>query len=290
MKKLDVGNKTNRLINSSVSCELDPHKAELFIDSNKVETALLSIDIDFFCRELSEWDFGHDENPLFASDAVWNTRYQMYPLHKETDLKHADFNPSLIINKLKELGFVFTNKTIIGADASHKKAYDFFKNFESKTLFNIDAHHDCGYGKKNNEPLNCGNWVKHLINDNNIKSIQLYPKWRHQTDPEVTGKDDCIKLYYNQLKPFKKPIKIEAVFIAQSPSWIPPHFDKHFMQISNALLIECKQMMFSNTATYCKRKGLSKKQAEQCYNTYQRMFNDLRNGLKEPQINKEVRG
>ena len=117
---------------------------------------LLSIDLDFFCREKVEWDWGHNEQPIYMGTTIWMIRYVSFDLYTETDIEtYADCHPAKFIYALEQKGFKITPNTLVGVGWSHKEAYDFFKGCKSKTIYNFDAHHDCGYGPK--KELDYGN-------------------------------------------------------------------------------------------------------------------------------------
>src|SRR4051812_39722521 len=66
---------------------------------------LLSIDFDFFVRELPEFDWGHSET-MFFLDAIWPIRYatSVFDVEREVDPDvHADFKPEDLGVKLAAL-------------------------------------------------------------------------------------------------------------------------------------------------------------------------------------------
>lgn len=214
----------------------------------------LSIDIDFFFRELYEWDFGHGEdNGIFSSEVIWDYRYSVFDLLKESNVeKYADCLPADLFLNMIEKGFEFKN-VFIGAGYSHKNAYDFFKPFDFDTIINLDAHHDCLAGEK----LHCGNWVLKLLQYNpKILYHWVYPKFLNATFGIKAPGEVFEKLPFKDLG--RRAGQVVAIYIAQSPAWTPPHFDPYFF-----LLIEIAKMFSGRKEffdyKFVKRSSYSKK-------------------------------
>ena len=205
----------------------------------------ISIDLDFFHRELQSWDWGHAEGDIFAN-SVWLARYCALDLYKETDiLTYADILPTKFLSKLKRLGYIFNHNTKIGYDVSHRYAYNFFREYPAEVLYNFDAHHDFGYACDypyadiDNTQISCGNWVrclhtKHLID----RYYHIAPKHAHKCQfIEFNG---ATTVNWETFLRFgiHCPSEINAIFFAQSPEWVAPHFDSYFKKI----IAQCKIM------------------------------------------------
>jgi hypothetical protein len=233
---------------------------------------LVTVDLDFFCREKAEWDWGHSEDNAIFSETAWISRYLQVDLYKETDLEHADFIPADFCNKLVEKGFVLNNKTKILTGLSHKDAYNFFKNNKSCELYNFDAHHDSGYDLINDyKKVDCENWVWFLKRNNPyLKYTWIIPKW---FEWEGYNKPDfsCNKISFRELE-LNKPKIIDRLYIAQSPVWVPPHFDKYFIDLVNSL----KKYQSDINLNYLRRVIISENKAR-------KMFDDNRKIMKKLQ-------
>lgn len=189
---------------------------------------LISVDLDFFVREDPRWDFGHHESDVFVGLPVWATRYACLDLYRETDPKRwADVLPQAFFAELQRV-FRFTPTTVIGWGASHRHAYEFFRGTygRSRYVLNFDAHHDRGYGATRarvlREPVTCENWVAHLEADTKLRVTHVLPKWAasehaHVTWDQVAHNDTAVL--------FDRDAEVEAVYLAQSPAWVPPHHD-----------------------------------------------------------------
>lgn len=96
---------------------------------------------------------------------------------------------------------------------------------EKVNIYNIDHHHDCGYGEKTKtrEELNCGNWVYDIARHNflntytwikNVNSSQEKEKYEglinHQFD-----------LVNYELKNLPKP---DLLILCLSEPWTPPEY------------------------------------------------------------------
>ena len=230
---------------------------------------LVSIDLDFFCREKLEWDWGHSEDP------EGSTLFSITVYYNETDpYIYADCLPSEFCDKLQIKGFVFNSKTKILASSSHKDAYLFFKNMKSKEIYNFDAHHDCGYAKyklSNIFELDCENWAYNLNKNKNKSIITVYPKWRNINDEEgPCCKTKIIKFSDLELNNKKE---VEAVFISQSPAWVPSHFDNYFLDLVNIICKKCKKKI---NFSYIKRKIIDEKEARKMFNDNSVMIKNLK--------------
>jgi len=236
------------------------------ISMNKIA---LSIDTDFFFRELPIWDFSHnEENILLMNNVIWNIRYGGIDFLTESSLDYADCHPNKLFNKLFNKGFNF-NLSSVGSGWSHSGAYSFFKSFEFNTLINIDAHHDCFSGKE----LHCGNWVLKLLEEkSDIKYHWVYPKFLKNTFG-ISAPKSVHKVSFSKID--KLAGEVVAIYIAQSPAWIPPHFDKYFLNMVRSIKLFTD---YNKTIDdkYIKRKIFSSKQIKKVYAQYQSEFNRLK--------------
>lgn len=193
----------------------------------------LTIDLDFFCREMPIWDWGHSELPdrVGIDDVIWMTRYSFpyFDLVAETDIKtHADCFPSQILYKLQEAGYNMNRKTRLGIGWSHSLAYDFFKDMEFDMLLNVDAHHDVFESSQ----LNCGSWIGKLHDLKPFDYKWVYPKWLESDTIRAIRKK---KKFNFDIIGLEKALKLRGdvvgIYIAQSPSWVPPHLNHHIDQL-----------------------------------------------------------
>jgi hypothetical protein len=227
-----------------------------------VKTVDLSIDFDFFVRELLEWDWGHGETAgHFYATALWNIRYSgnSFDIYDETDpAKHADVEPnahfiSALTDKGLSLGLYRDKKRKIGVAESHKEAFEFFTNKSAPAdyVVNIDAHHDVYTTTEN--PLDCGNWLSHLHQKwPETKIVQVYPKWqslRSQMDAVAAKGGDTtisgVPLRIARWADFKFPegAILRNVFICRSGAWTPPHLDQMFFRFCRVFgLLSTRQM------------------------------------------------
>jgi len=201
----------------------------------------ISIDMDFFCREESVWDWGHSEDKAIFLKEIWAIRGQTEDLKGMTDPKvYADFLPKYMPMQLIRKGFKFNKNTKLGVSYTHKDAKEFFEGLKAEQIFNFDAHHDCGYIQADVQrgKLDCGNWGWYLFNKGkNIKVI--YPKWRNVEEDANLAIRDFDGCKFGELE--KQKYTIEGIFIAQSPAWVPPYFDKMMVEMINTIQILCRK-------------------------------------------------
>jgi hypothetical protein len=254
------------------------------------EKVIISIDFDFFVREDLLWDFGHREEPLFI-DQVWNlARYPYIDLYEETDMiTHADCLPIAFPYELSKRGFHFSRKTRIGVGWSHKFAYNFFRNAQSKTLFHFDAHHDCYTESGDANGITCGNWLIKLQDVKPLETIiWVIPKWADNgyTEAKASMNDrrakDLKKLRFPEIS--NLPREVEAVYLAQSPAWVPPHHDEMFHFLRFSLCNFCKKKYIDVDDQFVQRKAPSKEEAKQMFLEYQEQktrFSSIREDLRQ---------
>ena len=232
---------------------------------------LLSIDMDWFYRELPEWDWGHSESPVFLSEPIWLSRYQMLDVYSECDpMRHADIPPMFFVNALQKKGFKLTKKTRIGGSWSHSDAYEFFKDSGAKVLFNFDAHHDLF----SEDELDCGNWLYHLQRDDKLAEVVwVVPKWSEGLGWYGSPAGPIEVKHWEDLR--DEEFEVEAVFIAQSPAWSPPHFDEEFGKLIGAFMAHAKKKKLDYPGKYALRPYPTKREAEHMLESWKELRKKL---------------
>lgn len=219
---------------------------------------LVSVDFDYFVRELPKWDWGHgDENggqaDVYAYKA-WYVRYitSKIDIIKETDPKtHADFEPIRLLSKFRELGLKFNDKTRLMIADSHADVYYFFKEMQSNVMIHIDAHHDM-YDDR--DEITCENWLANLTKiKENMEIYHVVPKWEKEWYPSAKSKEEVLKkissaikneikqratirhVFFEGLSKFNDVV--EGIFFCRSGSWTPPHLDQEFIDMVKVFVI-----------------------------------------------------
>jgi len=219
---------------------------------------LVSVDFDYFVRELPIWDWGHqDENGKNAeiyTNVIWNVRYttSRIDIIKETDLKkYADFEPLYLLSKFRKLGLKFNNTTRMMIAESHAQAYQFFKEMQSNVMIHIDAHHDM---YDDNDEITCGNWLANLTKvKQGMEIYHVVPKWEQEWYSGIKTKDEMFKkissaigneikqravikhLFFEDLPKFNDVV--EGIFFCRSGSWTPPHLDQDFIDMLKVFVV-----------------------------------------------------
>lgn len=211
----------------------------------------ISIDFDYFVRELPKWDLGHREEQVFIGPA-WAARYGSIDLHRETNpLVHADAAPHKFDEELNKHGLRFYHTRNVGIAESHKEASPFLlahsKRVPADMLINFDAHHDCyaDYKRPHNpkeHDLSCENWLQLYMDARpTTRVVWVKPKWNTPLNSE--GQINRTKL--GRSRPSKEGRRIDEVtllrdlnvqfgtvrnvFLCRSGAWVPPHLDPMFM-------------------------------------------------------------
>ena len=247
------------------------------------EKVVISIDTDFFCRELPEWDFGHSEKSgLFATDIIWNTRYSYLPLHKEMNIKFADCTPKGLFERFKAVGLKIDKNTLIAAGWSHSFAYEVFRHFNFDWLYNFDAHHDCWDAGKE---VDCANWVTKLgaykrkqKPPSRLQYAWMFPKW---LDTSLFGELPDEGIYPVSLPSFEKldflkNKEVVAIYIAQSPAWVAPHCDIIFHELVKEAQIATGKKAVDSDYSFVSRRGMTEVEARQALIMHKREMAKLK--------------
>ena len=150
---------------------------------------VLSIDFDWIMEPTIEAynNLAHGHDPHGYAE-IW----------KIIQNKMPGFEPECDLNKFTDLFFFLKSlaknisKENIKIAFNHEEIYDFVKDCEELTIYNIDHHHDMGYSKPSErqednqsllEELGCGNWVSYLRKNNNLNQYcwvgnynSIYPR------------------------------------------------------------------------------------------------------------------
>lgn len=206
------------------------------------ETALnvLSIDWDYF-QSVSEktvrecYPDGIDQNTQM-SEIIWGAKYASFPeISDITVLEQEIKNIKTLLKNQKP------NTPVMIAN-SHVHIYDFIQQHRDQkkiNLTNIDMHHDI---INDNEDMDCGNWIHHLIKNKCIQSpIAASFKWIHnpisfsmcgfgENDPDEFQKTIEKIDGGTEIKPIMDQ-QYNMIFLARSDIWSPPHLDFEFQKL-----------------------------------------------------------
>lgn len=191
---------------------------------------VLSIDFDFF-QNVSEdvilncYPDGIDL-PTAITMPTWASHYANPEVEKQLLTVTPRTNE---INTLKDIiNSNCSKETSFMAANSHVHVYEFIKNLvkenqpEKLNIVNIDMHHDCF---NDNEKVDCGNWISHIVKNFDNCSIQWIAN-PISKDAYGLGKKefDFIKTDFKSIE----KMKFDAVFLCRSDTWLPPHLDNYF--------------------------------------------------------------
>lgn len=231
----------------------------------------LSLDWDFFCREESEWDFGHSESEKLMGVflvSLWHPRYASltHDLKEGTNMrKWADLMPGMLPKALHDRKFHFVPKrdrkefgfsTHIAFAESHKHAFSVFAASLRPADFvvNIDAHHDLFSEVPHEGALNCGNWGTALYDrwhPRGTQFIQVYPSWKFSPECHAPGAREGLPLGFPEAPPvggrevkafswrkwrgMEEDVYIRNIYFCRSGVWTPPHHDEEFFGLARIL-------------------------------------------------------
>lgn len=166
---------------------------------------------------------------LFYNHLVPSSKWQDLNCYEVTNAFHADYGIYFkltsylcsLIKKLKAEQIVFVTK--------HEQVIDFIDKDTKYNIINIDSHHDLGYGEnaKKDHELNCANWVKHMMNNDQCFSYM----WLRGPDSDTKGGEDftdithlCTDIVLNMDTNLDILPTPDLLCIVISPEWVPPKF------------------------------------------------------------------
>jgi hypothetical protein len=175
---------------------------------------ILSIDFDYFFPDSSWFDWGHNENMLFL-ETIWSIRAA--DIHLKTKQSAIDYYVPTIPTDFWSL---IKNKPNLFIAESHTRICQLLNT--KNIIYNLDAHHDCGYNY--NKSVDCGNWASHALTINSKVHI-IYPTWR-KTSPEHKSLSQPTSISYK----LPKPQNYDVVFVCRSGCWVPTWCDTEFQK------------------------------------------------------------
>ena len=184
------------------------------------EINILSVDFDWIMEPCI--DFYNDRaTQLVPLDDLLKSSPNVYlkPSYEKfvTLITYAT-NIARTLPSAKNVYFGINHQEIIPAIENIWNLKD--KNYN---IYNIDHHHDCGYGAStlqdiNNQGLSCGNWIAYCKNlkkytwINNKNSYTEMPDEMFQKLQQYTISNDINIINY---------IDFDYIFVCASPGWVP---------------------------------------------------------------------
>lgn len=203
---------------------------------------VLSIDFDYFQQVTEEqvsslYPDGID-NPTELSELIWGDHYASH----EEELKAIGIMQDELDSLEKLLLEQDTSCSVMIAN-SHRHIYDFIlenRDDEKIGLVNIDMHHDM---MNDNPNLDCGNWIKHLLNEETERGNKVNLAWianpisleTYGLEKIFGGEDKRFRgLVQNSIESIKDE-SFDIIFLCRSDTWTPPHLDKYFTEICDLM-------------------------------------------------------
>ena len=196
---------------------------------------ILSIDFDYFQNVDADtvtscYPDGIDL-PSVVSEITWASHYSV--AYTNERLNKVGIREDEL-NMLYSILDIQRSDIPVMVSYTHRHIYDFVNeltdyDFSTRiSMTNLDMHHDMF---NDNEEVDCGNWVIHLMN--------TYPKYFHKwiANPISKeaygfneGENEFDELVSTSLKDIKGE-KYDAIFICRSDNWLPPHLDNKFDEL-----------------------------------------------------------
>ena len=192
---------------------------------------LLTVDWDYFFPNPMEsgesdpyylYDWGHREAPFFVGPLLWNIRAGAF----------AERGLPLPGTSGEELNFwshfEFAPKAKLFVSDSHACAGTPEVASGATEIWNLDAHHDFGYGPvQPGGQFDCGDWLRMVEMLTAARVRVRYPRWKPKAlavDRAPAGLD--AKLF----DPAEKMPVFDRLHICRSGAWSPTWLDEQFVQ------------------------------------------------------------
>lgn len=195
---------------------------------------ILSIDFDYFIDASSgERDIyfpkGSDEILKDKLKFMWEERYLKYPKLKEVGVIHEYY---FLKNYLSNLDI---HKDYLFKSDNHKNIIKTIKNLPNNLqlrIVNIDFHHDYYHYYSGGDDLNCGNWLRRLIEERPDTLV----KWIRREDSQIYSLDGEFPFEHTSDIESILDEKFDYVFMCRSPEWSPPHLSNKFEELAHSVL------------------------------------------------------
>ena len=176
-----------------------------------------------------------------ASVAEWEYCYAKDRLDRN-ELSEVRINSSEL-RMLRKILFNQDTSIPVMIANSHRHIYNFVRSNvadnEPLDIINVDMHHDM---INHNEALDCGNWVTHLGKIRKAAGEKMGFKWiANPISLDVYGftneeiRNELKNIVRNSLSAIKDE-QFDAIFLCRSDMWTPPHLDKHFAKLCDAIM------------------------------------------------------
>lgn len=166
---------------------------------------------------------------LFYNHLVPQSKWEDLNTYEIANSLHADYGiyfklTSYLCNLLKKL-----KSDQIVFVTGHDQVLNFIDKNEKYNIINIDHHHDLGYGNNAQKgyELNCANWVKHMMDNNQCSSYM----WFRNQDSDLMGGVDqtdvtslCTDILLTMDTNLDGLATPDLLCIVTSPQWVPPKF------------------------------------------------------------------
>ncbi len=209
---------------------------------------VMSIDFDFWLEmpEFENLDWAFREAPIFI-DMMWAIRASNAlaagkDLRKICRMPDDEPRPREFAELLDEHK-ISRGRSKVAISESHIMAYKWFEELDDMHIIHIDAHHDLGYRDRSDDKVDCGNWLRFLINEGKVSKLtMIYPKWRQRQLDEWKLAEaeirESIKIpldVHYGLEHLPRDITIKKILLARSGAWVPPWLDRDFMSLALSL-------------------------------------------------------
>lgn len=203
---------------------------------------VLSIDFDYFQKvtkdQVQEYYPDGIDGSTEMSEIVWGSHYASFGEKiREIDIMEEELDrlEQTLLSQNPDCPVMIAN--------SHKHIYDFIlenKNDEKIGLVNIDMHHDI---INDNPNLDCGNWIKHLLNEETERGNKVNLAWianpislsTYGLEDTFGGGDERFRgLVQNSVESIKDE-SFDIIFLCRSDIWTPPHLDKYFTELCSLI-------------------------------------------------------
>lgn len=196
--------------------------------------SILSIDFDYFIAATAQerelyFPPGADEIAGDKLQSMWEERYRLFPQLRGIGVT-AQFFAMKNFLALSRVGRdrLFTSDT----HKSIKRLIDAVPKRQPVSIVNIDFHHDYYHFFRGGNYLNCGNWLRRVLEERPETRV----KWIRREDSQIHSLEGEV--------PFEHTTELQSifhryydlVFICRSPEWSPPHLSSRYQELVSSVL------------------------------------------------------
>lgn len=195
---------------------------------------ILSIDFDYFIdasnleREIY-FPRGGDEIPSEQLKTIWQMKHAQYSQLPKIGVIEQFYTMKnyLMLLEIKKDNFYNSD-----SHKNIKKLIDTIPKSSQLSIVNVDFHHDYYHYYSGGQYLNCGNWLRRVVEERPNTLV----KWIRREDSQIYSLEGEFPFQHTTDLTSVLSEGYDYIFICRSPEWSPPHLGKRYDELVRAAL------------------------------------------------------